>query len=84
MKHPVQSSKDVDHRDEAAAFDQVELSSQACDIQRAREAAQDAPDVRMDKVEAARRALQSGNLNLNGQDLAEKLLRDARTESRNA
>ena len=84
MKHLVQSSKDVDSRDEAAASEQVELSSQACDIQRALEVARDAPDVRMDKVEAARRALQSGNLNLNGRDLAEKLLKDARAESRNA
>ncbi|HEY5868982.1 MAG TPA: flagellar biosynthesis anti-sigma factor FlgM [Candidatus Tectomicrobia bacterium] len=84
MKHPVQSSKDVDNKNEAAASEQVELSSQARDIQRAREVAQDAPDVRMDKVEAARRALQSGNLNLNGQDLAEKLLQDAQAESRHA
>jgi flagellar biosynthesis anti-sigma factor FlgM len=84
MKHPLQSSKDVENRNEAAASYQVELSSQARDIQRAREVAQDAPDVRMDKVEAARRALQSGNLNLNGQDLAEKLLQDAEAESRHA
>jgi anti-sigma28 factor (negative regulator of flagellin synthesis) len=39
--------------------------------------AQGAPEVRADKVEAARRALQSGDLNLNGQDLADKLLQDA-------
>jgi flagellar biosynthesis anti-sigma factor FlgM len=84
MKHLVQSSKDVDTRNELAAFDQVELSSQARDIHRARQVAQDAPEVRMDKVEAARRALQSGNLNLNGRDLAEKLLKDARAKRRNA
>jgi negative regulator of flagellin synthesis FlgM len=84
MKHLVQSSEGVDTSNEMAASDKVELSSQAHDIQRAREVAQDAPEVRMDKVEAARRALQSGNLNLNGQDLAEKLLKDARTKSRNA
>lgn len=84
MKHLVQSSKDADNRNEVAASDQVELSSQARDIQRAREVAQDAPEVRMDKVEAARRALHSGHLNLNGRDLAEKLLKDARAESRNA
>jgi negative regulator of flagellin synthesis FlgM len=72
------SSEDVDNSNEVAASDKVELSSQARDIQRAREVAQDAPEVRTDKVEAARRALQSGNLNLNGQDLAEKLLKDAK------
>jgi anti-sigma28 factor (negative regulator of flagellin synthesis) len=38
--------------------------------------AQDAPEVRADKVEAARRAVHSGSLNLKGQALAEKLLQD--------
>ena len=70
-------SEDVDKSNEAAASDRVELSSQARDIQRAREVAQDAPEVRADKVEMARRALQSGKLNLKGQDLAEKLLQDS-------
>jgi flagellar biosynthesis anti-sigma factor FlgM len=70
------ASEDVDNSNEVAASDKVELSSQARDIQRAREVAQGAPEVRADKVEAARRALQSGKLNLKGQDLAEKLLKD--------
>ena len=70
------SSEDIDNSSEVAASDKVELSSQARDIQRAREVAQSAPEIRADKVEAARRALQSGKLNLNGKDLAEKLLKD--------
>ena len=70
------SSEDVENSNEVAASDKVELSSQARDIQRAREVAHGAPEVRADKVEAARRAVQSGNLNLKGQDLAEKLLQD--------
>ena len=70
------SAEDIDNSSEVAASDRVELSSQARDIQRAREVAQGAPEVRTDKVEAARRALQSGKLNLKGQDLAEKLLQD--------
>ena len=68
------SSESVDNSSEVGTSDRVELSSQARDIQRAREVAQGAPEVRADKVEAARRALQSGSLNLNGQDLADKLL----------
>jgi flagellar biosynthesis anti-sigma factor FlgM len=68
-------SEDVDNSNEVAS-DRVELSSQARAIQRAREVAQGAPEVREDKVEAARRALQSGNLNLNGKDLADKILQD--------
>jgi negative regulator of flagellin synthesis FlgM len=70
------STEGKDHSNEVVASDKVELSSQARDIQRAREVAQSAPEVRADKVEAARRALQSGKLNLKGQDLAEKILQD--------
>ena len=70
------SPEDVDNSNEVAASDRVDLSPQARDIQRAREVAQGAPEVRADKVEAARRAVQSGNLNLKGEDLAEKLLED--------
>jgi negative regulator of flagellin synthesis FlgM len=71
------SSEDVENSSEVAASDKVELSSQARDIQRVRQVAQSAPEIREDKVEAARRAVQSGNLNLQGQDLAEKLLKDS-------
>ena len=70
------SKDDVENSNEVVASDRVDLSSKARDIQRAREVAQGAPEVRDDKVEAARRALQSGKLNLKGQDLAEKLLQE--------
>ena len=76
------ATEDIEHSNEVAALDKVELSSQARDIQRAREVAQNAPEVRADKVEAARRALQSGKLNLKGQDLAEKILKDTLLPSR--
>jgi negative regulator of flagellin synthesis FlgM len=70
------SSKDVENSNEVAASDRVDLSAQARDIQRAREVAQGAPEIRADKVEAARRAVQSGSLNLKGEDLAEKILQE--------
>ena len=44
--------------------------------------AQAAPEVRVAKVEAARRALQEGTLTLDGPALAEKLLQAIRTERR--
>jgi flagellar biosynthesis anti-sigma factor FlgM len=59
-----------------AAADRVGLSSRAHDIQRAREVAQEAPEVRAAKVEAARRAVHSGSLTLKGLALAEKLLQE--------
>jgi negative regulator of flagellin synthesis FlgM len=70
------SPENIDNSNEVIPADLVELSPQARDIQRAREVAQGAPEVRANKVEAARRAVQSGNLNLKGEDLAEKLLDD--------
>jgi negative regulator of flagellin synthesis FlgM len=70
------STEDLSNSNDVAASDRVDLSAEARDIQRAREVAQGAPEVREDKVEAARRALQSGQLNLKGQDLAEKLLQE--------
>jgi flagellar biosynthesis anti-sigma factor FlgM len=69
-------SQDVDNSNAVVSEDRVELSPQARDIQRAREVAQEAPEVRENKVEAARRAVQRGNLNLKGQDLAEKILQE--------
>jgi flagellar biosynthesis anti-sigma factor FlgM len=71
-----QSTEGVDNSSEVGTSDKVELSSRARDIQHAREVAQGAPEIREDKVEAARRALQSGNLKLQGQELADKLLQD--------
>jgi negative regulator of flagellin synthesis FlgM len=70
------SAEGIDNRNAVAASDRVALSSRARDIQQARDVAQDAPEVRAEKVEAARRAVHSGSLNLQGQALAEKLLQD--------
>jgi flagellar biosynthesis anti-sigma factor FlgM len=70
------SAEGLDNRNAVAAADRVGLSSRVRDIQQARDVAQDAPEVRAEKVEAARRAVYSGSLNLQGQVLAEKLLQD--------
>lgn len=71
------SSKGVEHSSEVSTADRVELSSQARYIQRAQEVAQAAPEIREDRVETARRALQNGTLNLSGKALADKLVQDA-------
>lgn len=47
-------------------------------IRRALEIVQDAPDLREDRVQAARRALANGTLPLDGATLAEKLLQHVR------
>ena len=50
----------------------------------ARAMAQAAPEVRVARVEAARRALQEGTLTLDGPTLAKKLLEAVRAERRHA
>lgn len=57
--------------------DKVEFSARAKDIQRIKEILAEVPDIRQDKVEAAREALVSGTLNLRGKDLAEKIITDS-------
>lgn len=76
MSRPT-SAEGIDHRNAVAAADCVGLSSYARDLQRARDVAQAAPEVRAAQVEAARRAVHSGSLTLKGQALAEKLLQDS-------
>lgn len=71
-----QSAQEVDTSNEVSTSDRVELSSQARTIQRAREAAQQAPEIREDRVAQAKQALQDGTLPLSGSDLAEKILKD--------
>jgi anti-sigma28 factor (negative regulator of flagellin synthesis) len=46
------------------------------EIQRARQVIEETPDVREERVAAAKLALQAGELNVRGEDLAEKLLAD--------
>ena len=70
------SATDIDQRNAVAASERVGLSARAGALQRAREVAQAAPEIRAEKVEAARRAVHRGRLSLQGQALAEKLLQD--------
>ena len=69
-------AKGRDQRNAVAASDHGGLSSRARCLSRARDVAQEAPEVRAEKVEAARRAVHRGSLTLQGQALAEKLLHD--------
>ena len=52
------------------------LSSQAQDMQRLRKIVDEAPEIRDDRVAAAKQALQAGRLELRGEELAGKLLHD--------
>ena len=75
---PAPASADSEQRHALAASVSVALAVQA------RAVAQAAPEVRVARVEAARRALQEGTLMLDGPALAAKLLEAARMERRHA
>jgi flagellar biosynthesis anti-sigma factor FlgM len=52
------------------------VSSRARHIQQLRKIVDEAPEIRADRVAAVKQALQAGGLELRGEELAEKLLRD--------
>ena len=60
----------------ASQPDAVELSTLGRDIQRIKTVLQEGSDVRESRIAEITRALANGNLNLNGQDIASKLLLD--------
>ena len=52
------------------------------DIQKARKAAHDASGIRVDKIDQIKQAIANGSFHVDSHDLAEKVLREAITESR--
>jgi anti-sigma28 factor (negative regulator of flagellin synthesis) len=52
------------------------LSTRTRNIQQLRKIVDEAPEIREDRVAAAKQALQAGVLELRGKELAEKLLRE--------
>ena len=54
----------------------VEISEDARLMQRARELAHGAPDVRPDKVQSLKKAIQSGVYKVDAESIAEKILED--------
>ena len=75
---PAPASADSEQQHALATSVSVALAVQA------RAVAQAAPEVRLARVEAARRALQEGTLMLDGPTLAKKLLEAVRAERRHA
>jgi anti-sigma28 factor (negative regulator of flagellin synthesis) len=52
------------------------FSGRELDMQQLKKIVDQAPEIRADRVAAAKQALQAGTLELRGEELAEKLLRD--------
>ncbi|MGN7611759.1 flagellar biosynthesis anti-sigma factor FlgM [Magnetococcales bacterium HHB-1] len=64
--------------------DDVSVSSEARLIHSASEAAQQAPEMRMERVEPLRDALQSGRYSVDSLDVADKILREVLMERKQA
>lgn len=56
------------------ATDQVQISSAGLDFQAAKAAVKSVSDIRMDKVEPLKKAIQEGTYNVSSESFAEKLL----------
>jgi len=55
-------------------LDEVALSTQAQGVQTAKQIISQLPDVRAEKVTQLKQAIKSGNYNVSGEDIAEKML----------
>lgn len=64
---------DASQRSAAKSSDTLELSNFGRELQVARQAVSDAPDVRMDRIEELKSAINSGSYDLSMDRLAEKL-----------
>ena len=85
QRHPTRQADQAPEREvpdmaqdtaETSSMDQQTPSWRDCDIQRAKRVVEETPEVREERVAAAKRALQAGTLKLQGAELADKLLRD--------
>ena len=63
-------------RNKSISEERVELSRKASDINRIREIVQKTPDIRGERVALLREKIASGNYNVSGQEIADKMLRE--------
>jgi len=64
----VSSSKEMDFRDK------LNISSAGKDLTIAKQAVSSAPDIRADKVEAVKSAIDNGTYDVSGQEFADKIM----------
>jgi len=62
--------------------EQIAISSKAKDIQKATEAVNAAPDIRIEKVDRIKAEIESGSYRVSSEKLAEKVLENIITESK--
>jgi len=66
----------------SSSTEQVAISSKAKDIQKATEAVNAAPDIRIEKLEQIKNQIADGSYRVSSEQLAEKILENIITESK--
>ena len=64
------------------ATENIALSSEAKDIQKAHEVVKNSSDIRVDKVNRVKAEIAEGRFHIDSNELAEKILKDVITESK--
>lgn len=64
------------HKNERLSEERVELSKKAIDLNKIRGVIQKTPDVREEKVNLLREKIASGNYNISGQEITDKMLKE--------
>lgn len=61
--------------------DRVDISSKAKAVQRIKEEVDSLPDIRADRVDEARRAIESGTYNIKGEKVADRIIMESVIDS---
>ena len=75
------STKQVEKASTVSKKDRVEISQLGKDIQVAKQAVAQAPEIRQDKVNALKQSIASGNYNVSAEEIADKMINNYFNES---
>ena len=75
------STKLVEKASTVSKKDRVEISQLGKDIQVAKQAVAQAPEIRQDKVDALKQSIASGNYNISAEEIADKMINNYFNES---
>lgn len=74
-------TKQVEKTSTVTKKDRVEISQLGRDIQVAKQAVAQSPDIREEKVNALKQRIASGNYNINAEEIADKMIENYFNES---
>jgi negative regulator of flagellin synthesis FlgM len=76
----VHKNRDIDNKDNANkaddSKDKISLSGEAKEINELKRLMNDLPDMRSDRIDALKKAIEAGNYNIDANKIAEKILEE--------